>query len=61
MYELMETNPDVEFDHYLVEKLGWRSVAEMRSGMSAAEWTSWYVYYARINQRRELARAQAGG
>jgi hypothetical protein len=54
----METNPDVEFDHYLTERLGWRSVAEMRHGMSTAEWLSWWVYYARKRQRQQLA---AGG
>jgi hypothetical protein len=57
-YELMETNPDVEFDHILTERLGWRSVAEMRRGMSAAEWLSWWVYLARKGQRKQLA---AGG
>lgn len=58
-YELFETRPDIEFDHILTERLGWRSVAEMRRGMSAAEYTRWGVYYARKAQRREIA--QAGG
>lgn len=56
----METSPDVEFDHYLTERLGWRSVAEMRRGMSAAEWHRWSVYYARKAQRQELELAKAG-
>ena len=55
----MEASPDVEFDHFLVERLGWRSVAEMRRGMSATEWQRWHVYFARKAQRREIA--QAGG
>ena len=42
----------------LAEKLGWRSVAEMRRGMSAAEWAEWAVYLARKGQRQQLA---AGG
>lgn len=54
----METSPEVEFDHYLTEKLGWRSVAEMRRGMAAAEWQLWWTYYARKGQRQQLA---AGG
>lgn len=57
----METNPDVEFDHFLVEKLGWRSVAEMRRGMSEAEWASWSMYYQRKAQRIELEQLKAGG
>lgn len=54
----METNPDVEFDHYLAEKLS-MTVADLRRRMSNAEWTAWGVFYARRNQRREIA--QAGG
>lgn len=57
----METSPDLEFDHYLVERLGWRSLAEMRRGISAAEWLSWSVYYARKAQRQELEIAKARG
>lgn len=57
----MENSPDVEFDHLLTEKLGWRSVAEMRRGMSSAEWHRWWIFYARRHQRQELAAAQAGG
>jgi hypothetical protein len=57
----METSPDVEFDHYLTERLGWRSVAEMRRGMSAVEWQAWWVYFARKGQRRDMELAKAGG
>jgi hypothetical protein len=57
----METNPDVEFDHMLCERLGWRSVAEMRAGMSMAEWGRWWIYYARKAQRRELELARLKG
>jgi len=60
-YERFEESPDLEFDHFLVEKLGWRSVAEMRRGMAAAEWLAWWVYFARKAQRQELAIAQARG
>ncbi|WP_433368362.1 hypothetical protein ACQPZX_41415 [Actinoplanes sp. CA-142083] len=44
-----------------MEKLGWRSVAEMRREMSAAEWQRWSIYYARKAQRRELELAKARG
>jgi hypothetical protein len=57
----MENRPDVEFDHFLVERLGWRSVAEMRAGLSGAEWLSWWVYFARKGQRRELEMAKLRG
>lgn len=57
----MESRPDVEFDHFLVERLGWRSVAEMRAGLSGAEWLSWWVYFARKGQRRELEMAKLRG
>ena len=61
IYELMETNPEIEFDYYLTERLGWRSVAEMRRGMSAAEYHGWSIYYQRKAQRRELENAKMGG
>jgi hypothetical protein len=57
IYATFETSPDQEFDHYLVEKLGWRSVAEMRRSMSAMEWLRWHVYYGRKAQRHEIAAA----
>lgn len=57
----METDPDLEFEHYLTERLGWGSVERLRRGMSQAEYVRWQVYYARKAQRQELAQAQAGG
>ncbi|MBN1174532.1 MAG: hypothetical protein JXA67_20355 [Micromonosporaceae bacterium] len=42
-------------------KLGWRSVDQMRRGMTAGEWNRWKVYFAREGQRRELAAEQARG
>lgn len=56
----METNPEIEFDYMLAEKLG-MPVAEMRRRMSAAEWLGWYVYLARKNQRQELELMKARG
>jgi hypothetical protein len=60
LYEAFDERPDLEFDHYLCEKLGWRSVREMRRGMAAAEYQAWSVYYARKAQQREMAMAKAG-
>jgi hypothetical protein len=57
-YDLLESDPGVELDFFLAERLGWGSVERMRRGMSNAEWLTWSVYYARKAQRRQLA---AGG
>lgn len=51
----METSPDLEFDHFLTERLGFRTVAEMRAVMPMAEYQAWWIYYARKAQRREMA------
>lgn len=56
--ESLESDDGTGFDFYLCEKLGWRSVAAMRRGMSAAEHRHWQVWYAIKAQARELA---AGG
>lgn len=60
LYQLFETRPDLEFDHYLTEKLGWGSVERMRRSMSAAEWLAWAVYYGREAQAKQL-QAMKGG
>lgn len=57
----METSPDVEFDFYLTERLGWRSVAAMRRGLKNAEYEMWSMYYQRYAQRREQQRLMSGG
>jgi hypothetical protein len=61
IYQEMESRPDLEFDHILTEKLGWRSVAEMRRGMSAGEWARWSIYYQRKAQRQEMELIKAKG
>lgn len=53
-YMAMETNPELEFEFYLAQKLG-RTVAELRQ-MSQAEFVGWGIYYGRKAQREELAR-----
>lgn len=45
----------------LAEKLGWRSVDDLRRGMSGAEWLAWWIYYSRKAQRMELEKLKAGG
>lgn len=54
----METDPTLEFEFYLAQKLG-RTVAELRE-MDQAEFVGWCVYYGRRAQREQLATAQAG-
>jgi hypothetical protein len=41
------------FDFMLAERLGWRSVREMRAGMSHAEYVEWRALH---KVRRELAK-----
>lgn len=55
----METG-DLEFDFFLTEKLGYRTVGEMQRRMPYREYRQWGVYYGRIGQRKELA-AKSGG
>lgn len=50
-----ETEPDFFFDYFLAERLR-MPVAEMRRRLSAEEWMSWGVYYAREVQKKQLAR-----
>lgn len=58
-YETFETNPDIEFDFFLADRLR-MTVAEMRATVSAEEWRYWNTYHGRIDQRRELAQKMAG-
>jgi hypothetical protein len=50
----METNPDLEFEHYLGAKLG-RTVAELREALSNQEFVAWQVYFGRKAQQQQLA------
>ena len=59
-YKTFETNPEVEFEFYLAQKLG-LTVGRLRAEMSNDEFASWGVYYARLAQEQELAQLQAGG
>lgn len=61
IYEHLDQNPSEEFDYFLCEKLGWRSVDTMRRGMSALEWRTWALVFARRAQRKQLAAMSAGG
>jgi hypothetical protein len=51
---------DLEFEHYLTEKLGLGTVANMRRRMSNAEFIDWAMYYQRKGQRMELERLKHG-
>lgn len=50
----METT-DLEFEHFLCQKLGGMTLAEMRQRMSSEEYIDWSVYYGRKAQREQLA------
>lgn len=54
----METNPDLEFEHFLAQKLG-MTVARLREELPSEEFVSWGVYYARKAQREEMEAAKA--
>lgn len=56
-YLALENDPDLEFEHYLGEKLG-RTVREVRE-MDNAEFVRWTRYFARKAQARELAEKMA--
>jgi len=58
-YLAFESDPDLEFEYVLAEKLG-RTVAELRATIANAEFVMWSRYYARKHQREELARMMAG-
>lgn len=55
MYLEMETDPSIEFDHFLCSKLGGMTVQEMRERMSHKEYVGWQVYWGRKAQREQLA------
>lgn len=55
----MEANPEIEFEHYLTQKLGGMTVGEMRERMGQQEFVYWRTYYARMAQREELERLKA--
>lgn len=63
VYYWFENFEGAELEHYICEKLGWKSVEKMRAGMSNFEYLRWTIYYGRIAQRKEIAmkEAKAGG
>lgn len=52
-YKAFLTNPDLEFDFFLAEKLH-MTVAEMRQRVSGQEHLEWSIYYARKAQDAQL-------
>jgi len=53
----METDPSLEFDHFLAAKLG-KFVSEIHD-MPGPEYAAWVVYYGRKAQREELEASRA--
>lgn len=58
--KVFETNPELEFEFYLADRLG-MTVARMRDEMSADEFMRWDIFHARKAQRMELAALKAKG
>jgi hypothetical protein len=56
-YLALENDPDLEFEHYLAEKLS-MTVAEVRE-MDNAEFVRWTRFYARRAQAKQLASRMA--
>jgi hypothetical protein len=59
-YQTLEANPELEFEHFLAEKLS-RTVTELRDSLSNEEFIRWSVYYARQAQRDELEAKRGKG
>lgn len=57
MYLEMESDPSIETDCYLAEKLG-KSLEEIRA-MPGADWLTLVLYYERKAQRAEIDAAKA--
>jgi len=59
MYLAMETDPNLEFEFFLAEKLG-MTVARLRQEISVQEFVGWGVYYGRKAQRQEMEAKRRG-
>jgi hypothetical protein len=56
----METDPTLEFEYFLAQKLG-MTVARMRRELSNDEFMHWGIFYQRKAQQVELERLKGGG
>lgn len=52
----MMTDRDLREDHYLTRELGWRSVDEMRAGMSMAEYEEHRAFRVAVRALRDAGR-----
>lgn len=52
-YLALDSNPTLEFEHYLATKLS-MTVRDLRARMTHAEFVRWDMYYARIAQQQEI-------
>lgn len=57
---MFQENSTKENEFYIAHQLGWRSISEMRKGLSNQEYMCWEIYFARIKQREELEAKTAG-
>jgi hypothetical protein len=54
-YKDFEADPDLEFEFSLAAKLG-MTVGHLRTTMTMDEYVRWRIFYARKQQRAELAK-----
>jgi len=54
-YLAFEDDPGLEFEYFLAQKLG-MTVSRLRAELDNSEFVYWTRYYARKQQREELAR-----
>jgi allophanate hydrolase subunit 2 len=55
----METDPSLEFEFYLADRLS-MTVGQLRAQMSNQEFVQWSIYHARKAQRMELQSMKGG-
>lgn len=53
-YRALQDNPDLEFEHYLTDRLKLGTVAIMRAVMGSDEYERWKAYVGRERQREEM-------
>lgn len=59
-YLRFETEPELEFEFFLAQKLG-MTVVRLRAEMDQMEFLEWGIFYARKAQRQELEMSKAKG
>ncbi len=58
IYRKFDQNNSLWWEFYLTEKLGYKTVDDLRNTMTNVEFLQWVIWYQRKEQERELARMQ---